>query len=34
LLQYASDELPERLQLMILPWQVPDNFPNDTSNYN
>jgi hypothetical protein len=37
LLQYGSDGLLvllERLRLKILPWQAPDNFPNDTSNYN
>jgi hypothetical protein len=26
--------LPERLRLRMPPWQVPENFPNDTSNFN
>ncbi|WIA44069.1 hypothetical protein OEZ86_010429 [Tetradesmus obliquus] len=36
-LQYGEDGLPllpERLRLRLPPWQVPDNFPDDTSNFN
>uniref|UniRef100_A0A383VP13 DNL-type domain-containing protein n=1 Tax=Tetradesmus obliquus TaxID=3088 RepID=A0A383VP13_TETOB len=36
-LQYGEDGLPllpERLRLRLPPWQVPDNFPDDNSNFN